>query len=128
MGDDVSKSDVSGKPSQYKFTSIRSPDYRLEFINGALSNVTPRGEIICNLHFESRDMPTEQVAIPDGSGSANLSPFQDPGTYTRDVKFGIIINVSVAKDLARLLNDKVKEIEEADAKRSNQGDKHECSI
>jgi hypothetical protein len=92
MGDVVSKSDVSGKPSQYKFTSIKSPDYRLEFINGALGNVTPRGEIVCNLHFEFRDMPTEQVAIPEDndSGKAKLSPFQDPGTYTRDVKFGTL--------------------------------------
>jgi hypothetical protein len=113
MGEDADESVASSMPAQFKFTSIKSPDYRREFINGTLSNITPRGEIVCDFYFESRDMPTEQVATPvgDGSGKAKLSPFRDPGTFTRDVKFGIIINVPFAKALVELLNDKIKEKE-----------------
>jgi hypothetical protein len=104
----------SSAPVQIRFVSTKSPDYRREFINGALSNMTPRGEIVCDLYFESKDMPTEQEATPvdDGSGRAKFSDFKDPRTFTRDVKFGIIINVPFAKDLVRLLNDKIKESEE----------------
>jgi hypothetical protein len=47
-------------PPQFKFISKRSPDYKLEFINGALSNITPRGEIVCDFHLEVRDIPTEK--------------------------------------------------------------------
>jgi hypothetical protein len=125
MGDDVGKSDVSGRPFQYKFTSIESPDYRLEFINGALCNVTPRGEIVCNFHFESKDMPTEQLAIPinEGSGEAKFSPLQEPGTFTRDVKFGIVMNTSFARDLIIVLNDKINQAEGVIAKRAKPGGK-----
>jgi hypothetical protein len=108
-------------PTKIKFMSSKSPDYKLEFINGALSNVTTRGEIVCNFHFESRDMPTEQVAIPieKDSREAKLSPLQDPGTFTRDVKFGIVINASFAEDLIQLLSDKVKESKKVIASRES---------
>ncbi len=116
---------VSGdRPIQYRFISSRSPDYKREFINGAISNVTPRGEIVCDFHFESKDMPIEQVAmlVDNGSGIARLSTFQDLGTFTRDVKFGIVINAGFAKDLVRLLNDKIREAEEVAAERAAKDD------
>jgi hypothetical protein len=102
---------TSDDPLQIKFVSKKSPDYRLEFINGALSNVTQRGEIVCNFHFESKDMPTEQVAILTDANSGKLSPLKDPGTFTRDIKFGIIMNASLAKDLIQVLGEKIKESE-----------------
>jgi len=108
--------------NKYKFISMKSPDYRLEFINGALSNVTPRGEIVCNFHFESKDMPSEQEATLIEGGMAKLSDLREIRNFTRDVKFGIVINVPFAKDLVRLLNDKIKECEEIPA-RNNQGDR-----
>jgi hypothetical protein len=121
MGDDVNKSAKRSGQSKLKFISIKSPEYGLEFINGALSNVTPRGEIVCHFYFESRDMPTEQEAmlINEDSGEAKLSPFQDPRTYTRDVKFGIVINVPFAKDLVKMLNTKITECESAAAEGAN---------
>lgn len=107
----MGKMTARGGESQIKFVSKKSPDYKLEFINGALSNVTPRGEIVCDFHFESKDMPTQQVAVlvDDAGGMAKLSDLKDLGTFTRDTKFGIIINASLAEDLVRLLNDKIKE-------------------
>ncbi len=125
MGDEVAKSAVRSKPTEYKFTSIKSPEYRREFINGAFSNVTPRGEIVCEFHFESRDMPSEQVAklVSEGSGEATLSALEDPRTYTRDVKFGIVMNVPFAQDLVILLNQKIKEAEAAAAGRAKRGGK-----
>jgi hypothetical protein len=123
MGDDADKSEARGMPTQYKFTSITSPEYRLEFVNGALCNVTPRGEIVCNFHFESKDMPTEQLAIPvsEGSVEAKFTQLQDPGTFTRDVKFGIVMNTSFARDLIIVLNDKIKQAEGVIAKRAKPG-------
>ena len=50
----MSKSRHEGRASQYRIISIKSPGYRQEFINGALSNVPPRGEIVCDFHFESK--------------------------------------------------------------------------
>lgn len=113
MVDDVDKSVASGRPAQYRFISIKSPNYKREFINGAFSNVTPRGEIVCDFHFESRDMPTEQVAtlVEGESGAVKLSELQDSGTFTRDVKFGIVINAQFAKALVILLKDKIEECE-----------------
>lgn len=125
MGDEAAKPTTRGRTIEYKFTSIKSPDYRREFINGALSNITPRGEIVCDFHFESRDMPTEQIAklVSEATGQAALDPLEDPGTYTREVKFSIIINVPFAKDLVILLSDKIKEIENRTEKKSRQGGK-----
>jgi len=104
------------KLGQVKFISKKSPDYKLEFINGALSNITPRGEIVCDFHFEFRDMPTEQEADVFEGGLAKLGDMKDAGTFTRDVKFGIVITVPFAKDLVRLLGDKIKEVEQIPAK------------
>jgi len=101
---------------QIKFISKRSDGYKLEFINGAISNITPRGEIVCDFHFESRDRPTDQyIESTDENGSAKLSPFKDTGIFTRDVKFGIIINLKFAKDLIKLLKDKTEECEAIEA-------------
>lgn len=108
------------KRIQYRFISCTSPDFRREFINGAFSNITPRGEIVCDFHFESKDLPAEQVAelVDDGQGKAKFLDLQDPYTYTREVKFGIVMNASFAKDLVRLLNEKIKESEEITAARA----------
>ncbi|MCX6679991.1 MAG: hypothetical protein NTX42_06470 [Methanothrix sp.] len=118
----MSKNRHEVKPSQYKFVSSNSPEYRLEFVNGALSNVTPRGEIVCDFHFESKDRPVEQIAILVEDGKAKLSDLQDTGTFTRDVKFGIVINVPFAKDLITMLNKKIEECEEVIAERAATGD------
>ena len=96
---------------EVKFISQKSSDYRLEFVNGAFSNITPRGEIICNFHLEYRDIPIEQSATVSDDGTANFSPFKEAPDFTRDVKFGVVMNISLAKDLIRLLTDKIKELE-----------------
>lgn len=107
------------KATAVKFISERSPDYRIEFVNGAMCNITPRGEIVCDFHLESRDRPTEQhVDTVDEDGTAKLSPFVETGIFTRDVKFGIVMNPGFARDLVRLLNQKIVESEKAVAERS----------
>jgi hypothetical protein len=107
MGKHVARAE----PNQVRFISQKSPDYRLEFVNGAFSNITPRGEIICNFHLEYRDIPIEQSATVSEDGTAKLSPFKEAPNFTRDVKFGVVMNINLAKDLIRLLGDKIKEIE-----------------
>lgn len=115
---------AGNKPSTVKFISERSPEYRLEFVNGAMCNITPRGEIICDFHMESRDRPTEQsIDKINENGTAELSPFVETGLFTRDVKFGIVMNPGFARDLVRLLNQKIMESEKAIAERpkTNEG-------
>ena len=107
MGKDI----ASAKPKEVKFISQKSPDYRLEFVNGAFSSITPRGEIICNFHLEYRDIPIEQSATVSSDGTAKLSPFVEAPSFTRDVKFGAVMNIGLAKDIIRLLTDKIKELE-----------------
>jgi hypothetical protein len=106
--DEIVESTTAG---QVKFISKKSPDYRLEFINGAVSNITPRGEIVCEFHFESKDMPTVQVATIVGDKNAKFEGFKDTLNFTRDVKFGIVMNSQFAKDLIEMLNKKIKESE-----------------
>lgn len=100
------------EPKQVKLISKKSPDYRLEFINGAMSNITPRGEIICDFHLEFKDMPNEQLATIGEGGKATLLNLQESNLFTRDVKFGVVMNAQFAKDLVILLNDRIKECEE----------------
>lgn len=124
MEDNTGSSAECSRQIEYKFVSIKSPEYRLEFINGAFSNVTTRGEIICNFHLESKDMPTEQTAtlVNAESRDAKLSPLQDPGTYTRDVKFGIIMTPQFARSLIILLKDKISESDDIAAPREKKGE------
>jgi len=100
------------EPKQVKLISKKSPDYRLEFVNGAMSNITPRGEIVCEFHLEFKDMPNEQSATVGEGGKATLLNLQESNLYTRDVKFGIVINAQFAKDLVILLNDRIRNCEE----------------
>jgi hypothetical protein len=112
-----------GEKPKIKLISKASDSYRLEFINGAISNLTPRGEIVCDFHLESRDRPTEQfIDSITEDGTAKLSPFVDTGVFTRDVKFGIVINVPFAKDLVKLLNDKIDEVEKTTTDKKIIGD------
>jgi hypothetical protein len=107
----MGKHAARNEPNKVRFVSQKSPDYRLEFVNGAFSSITPRGEIICNFIMEYKDIPIEQSATVPNSGPAMLSPFVETPDFTRDVKFGVIMNVKLAKDLIRLLGDKIKEAE-----------------
>lgn len=110
-------------PSKIRLISKRSSDYKLEFINGAICNLTARGEIVCDFHLETRDRPTEQIAKIAEDGTAIGGEFIESGIYTRDVKFGIVINAPFAKSLVELLNKKIEESEEVireRAKRSMQ--------
>ncbi|MHB8120283.1 MAG: hypothetical protein ACYDHX_16440 [Methanothrix sp.] len=109
---------AGGEQTQIKFVSKKSPEYKLEFINGAMCNLTTRGDIVCDLHFESRDRPTEQIATIVGDGAAKILPFQEKAAFTRDVKFGIIMNAQFAKDLVEILVQKIKESEEVIAERA----------
>jgi len=110
--EDLMEKDVTRvKTNEVKFVSQKSPDYRLEFVNGAFSSLTPRGEIICNFHLEYRDIPISQTAKVSDDGTAKLLPFEEAQNFTRDVKFGIVINAQLAIDLIKMLTDKVKEIE-----------------
>lgn len=99
-------------PDKIEFIAERSSEYKLEFINGAVCNITARGEIVCDFHLESRDRPTGQIATISEDGTATFSEFQETGRYSRDVKFGIVMNSSFAKDLVKLLNTKIKEADE----------------
>jgi len=77
-----------------------------------MGNITPRGEIVCEFHFEFKDMPDEQLATIGESGKATLLPLQESNLYTRDVKFGVVMNSQFAKDLVILLSDRIKQCEE----------------
>lgn len=117
MGNDV----VKAGPNEVRFISQKSPDYRLEFINGAFSNITPRGEIICNFHLEYRDIPIEQSATVSQDGTAKFLPFVEDQNFTRDVKFGVVMNIKLAKDIIQMLRDKIDEIEGRSSARAEEG-------
>jgi hypothetical protein len=109
-------------PSKIRLVSKMAPDYKAEYINGAISNLTPRGEIVCDFHLETRDRPTEQIATVGQDGTVVASEFLDPGSYTKEVKFGIVMNASFAKDLVAMLNQKIKEAEEVVAERAKRSE------
>jgi hypothetical protein len=113
----MDQGDEGGEHTQIKFVYKRSPDYKLEFINGAASNLTPRGEVICDFHFESKDRPIAQMGELTQEGFAKLAPFQENLDFTRDVKFGIIMNISFAEDLVKMLQAKIKQGKEIIATR-----------
>lgn len=104
---------------RFSIFSQRSPDYKLAFINGAICNITARGEIVCDFHLESRDRPAEQkIVVSENEGIVIESVFVETGDYTREVKFGIVMNAAFAKDLVVLLNGKITEAEEAISERA----------
>jgi hypothetical protein len=117
----MAKHAAHGESEKFKFITQKSPDYRLEFVNGAFSSITPRGEIICNFHLEYRDVPTEQSATVSDDGLAKLSPFVEAPNFTRDVKFGVVMNINLAKDVIRMIADKIKELESSSPAKTEEG-------
>lgn len=107
---------------RFSIISQRSPNYKLAFINGAICNITARGEIVCDFHLESRDRPVEQkFAVSEDEGIVIESDFVETVNYTREVEFGIVMNAAFAKDLVELLNGKIAEAEEAVSERAKKG-------
>ncbi|MHC1688021.1 MAG: hypothetical protein AB9879_09980 [Methanothrix sp.] len=121
MGEIVANDRETRASNEIIFAFQRSPDYKLEFINGAICDLTPRGEIVCDLHFECRERPDKQTATVTGDGAIAYSPFHDKGIYIRDVKFGAILSIPFAKDLITLLSLKIKEYEEVTAEMTGRG-------
>ena len=119
MDEIVENSKPSENLRRFSIFSQRSPNYKLAFINGAICNITARGEIVCDFHLESRDRPAEQkIAVSEDEGIVIESAFEETGNYTREVKFGIVMNATFAKDLVELLNGKITEAEEAISERA----------
>jgi hypothetical protein len=123
MGDLMDEIVENSKPAEnlrrFSIFSQRSPDYKLAFINGAICNITARGEIVCDFHLESRDRPVEQkITVSENEGIVTESVFVETGDYSRDVKFGIVMNAAFAKDLVALINGKITEAEEAISERA----------
>jgi hypothetical protein len=118
MDEVVANGTPAQNPRKFSILSRRSPDYKLEFINGAICNITVRGEIVCDFHFESRDRPVEQLIEVSDDGIVIAAPFVETGNNTREVKFGIAMNASFAKDLIVLLEGKIMEAEEALSERA----------
>lgn len=123
MSEPVSGSNEVENLKEVRLISKVTSGYRLEFINGAICNVTARGEIVCDFHFESRDRPTEQILKVAEDGAIIEANFQETGTYTREVKYGIVMNASFARDLVRLLNEKIKESDDAIEARASRDQK-----
>jgi hypothetical protein len=121
MAETLRAANRSKEPSKIRLISQKAPDYRLEFINGAICNITARGEIVCDFHLESKDRPLEQMAIVAEDGTATAAEFLETGIFTRDVKFGIVINAPFAKDLIEVLSKKINEAEEVIAERAKRG-------
>lgn len=95
---------------EYKY----SDDFKVEYCNGILGNVTGMGkDIIINFYFEKPQYPVhfklEQV---DDDGNLNETYEGIENNIVREVFSGIVLNVDAAKSLRDWLDSNIKYAED----------------
>jgi hypothetical protein len=93
-----------------KFVFKKSEGYQTHYVNGAFGGITPRGDVLCHLFFEHRDLPAEEeMTFEEGELKPQEKDLADI-EIIRDLKVGIIMTPEQAENLANWLLSRVDEI------------------
>ncbi|MFZ3210231.1 MAG: hypothetical protein WA188_01840 [Terriglobales bacterium] len=88
--------------------------FRVVHIDGALGGITPTRNIFVSLYNQRTPLPLmiEQEFSPDGTLGAEVSKTGKKGLF-REMEVGLVLTASVARELAKFLNEQAKLLDES---------------
>src|SRR5436853_1267305 len=114
MSDDSSNVPAEGKTQgEIEFQFETDPFYRIMPANGAMIGPTPRGEMKIDFFVESVRLPTKVVnKITESYGIGDIVRQEPSGApvAVRRLQVGILISLTQAGELARLMSMTVKNV------------------
>lgn len=114
-----SKPDVANP--QIKFNYIKSSFFRVVHADGAWGGLTPQGKIHMAVYNERVPIPQQTVHSLTAEGQLDKEIRENRITkegIVREIEVDLVMDLTVAKGLAQWLNDKIKETESIQEKRS----------
>jgi hypothetical protein len=95
------------------FDYIKSNLFRVVTADGAHASVTPQGKIFLSLYNERNPIPRQLTYefLPDNTLGRQVDSVERDG-YVREVEFGIVMDIDVARSIASVLSQSIKFLEE----------------
>lgn len=124
------KSGVDGNGdagSKVAFDYIKSQQFRVIHVDGALGGITPNGHVHIALYSERPAIPKRQVNLLNADGSLGEDIPDETVTrasIVREVEADILLTADVTEALHRWLGDRIVELQKRSAKMSQKGKKN----
>ena len=97
------------------FDYIKSNLFRVVTTDGANATVTPQGKIFLSVYNERIPIPRQLTYefLPDSTLGKKVDSVERAG-YVREVEFGIVMDIDVARSIADVLSQSIKFLEETE--------------
>jgi len=96
----MTEREVAEELPKVKFIYNMLPSFELNYINGVIGGLTPRGDIICNFFFEYKELPNFEENIIEADQLKPLPVETSSTDVLRQIKCGIIVNPNQAEKIA----------------------------
>jgi hypothetical protein len=110
----VSTEDSPKTPSTVTLNYIKSNFFRVVHVDGAMGGFTPRGQLFFSLYHERPPLPDVTVqAIENGQlGPEIVEQRKGSQGILREIEFGAVMDVAVAKSIVDWLEQRIKIMEQ----------------
>lgn len=98
-------------PKTISFEYKISPNYNMFAVSGIIGGLNARGEIVVNFFSERHAIPQKQTYELNPDGTLKFIEDQKKDSVIRDIPFGLSMPPSVARAVAKWLNDKADQYE-----------------
>jgi hypothetical protein len=100
------------RASTIPFNYIKSNDFRVIHVDGAIGSITPRGLLHAALYSERMPIPTVMIhkVGPDGRLSSPVEQESRPGVV-REVEVSLLLDRNAADSLRIWLTDQIAELD-----------------
>src|SRR4051812_47543074 len=101
------------RPSELQFNFLKSNFFRVAHVDGAVGNITPKGDIFVSFYNERVSLPDSVInrITEDGRVGEQISANTSSPGLIREMEFGIVLDVEVAKNLNVWLSNMIGQVE-----------------
>lgn len=89
---------------------VYEPNHEIRYISGAYGGFNGNGDFIVNFYFERTELPRD-FKIKVGENNSGVDIYQKLKVI-REVKAGVSMNINVAKQILKWLDDNIKVYEQ----------------
>ena len=99
-------------PTSVTFHYLKSAQYRVTHIDGAIGGLTPTGFVHMSMFSERFSIPKEQIiSINEKGGLGDLKQETTMGGVVRELEVSALMSIDVAKSLMEWLTRQIAELE-----------------
>lgn len=102
----------TGEKKEITFEYLKSNDYKIVPVTGAVGGLNAYGDLVVNLHYERPPIPKKLTHFIDNNGHLDSDPIvETKDSIIRDVQIGLSMRPEIARELARWLNEQIDKMD-----------------